>query len=280
MQNISNSFFQLASRTFSERVEFVLEKIWTDVNEFAIKNAIGSAYTRENFKTNSICPIMKISECEYMAEMFYGPSGSFKDIYSLLLPFIIPSRKLAVMASSGNGALAAANAFASADRTRLLIFYPKSSICEEHYLGLVTNANENVTVVGVNGDLEDIQKNLDSIVQRNERLVLLHSIHLGKSAPLAACIIALYCELLFQREIKIGEPLNIVLPFKHSSLQHAYDLAVSLGLPTSSIDTKSLIIESDIEEANIDIKALREKPIISDAIVSLGGMENFIRMVS
>jgi len=102
-----------------------------------------------------------------------------------------------------------------------------------------------------------------------------------KSAPLAACLIALYCELLYQREIKIGEPLNIVLPFKHSSLQYAYDLAVSLGLPTSSIDTKELILATENEEIDEKIiQELREKPIISDAIVSLEGMEYFIRMVS
>lgn len=269
----------------------MLQNLWPEFNPLAIENAVRSGVSRHNFHTDSICPIWPQaalpmlpsatnqgwieSDKKYVLELFYGPTGSFKDIYSLLFPYLISTRKLAVMASGGSGAIAAFNGFAIRGRAKLIIFYPKNGISERHYLELTTEESENVIVACVDAELTEIQTMLDSIAFRNDRLTLLHSIHFGKTAPLAAIILSSYCELLARHKIALGETINVIAPTKHSTLQQAIDLSVEIGIPIDVSSEKTLLLQA--EDYN-DKKAILERPIVQDAIVTLAGMEDFIRM--
>jgi len=279
LENISNSFLQLAGLSFAKRVQFVLEKIWPNQSTANIENAIRSSFTRENFGTNSICPIFKKEETSYIAEMFRGPTGSFKDLHSLLMPYIVPARRLNLVAASGSSAVAAAVSFTKANRAKALIFYSKTDISEKNYLELATVNSKNVVAMGLNSEICDIQRKIDEIAGHNEKINLINSMYLGKSAPLAACLISLYCELLTHREIKIGEPINIKFPRKHSSLQQAILIAANLGMPISRNACKSLALQTKNPIRKKDLSELKERPIISDAILNLEQMEQFIGMV-
>ena len=276
MYSIGDHISKLSTLTPSRRVEFVLQNLWPEFNPLAIENAVRSAFSRHNFHTDTICPIWPEANNEYVLEMFYGPTGSFKDIYSLLFPYLISSRKMAVMASGGSGAIAALNGFVLRPRAKLIIFYPKNEISAKHYIELTSEDSENVIAAGVDDSLVNIQTMLDSISFRSDKLTLLHSIRLGKTAPLAAIILSSYCELLAHNKIAMGEAINIIAPEGHSSLQQAIDLAMGIGVPISKFAEKVLFIKPKSDDNSLEAE---EKPIVQDAIVTLGGMENFIRMV-
>ena len=276
MHDISNHILRLSSYAPTKRVQFVLQELWPKFNSLLIENAVGKGLSRRNFHTNSICPIFKQTNNEYILEMFYGPTDSFKDIYSLLLPYLISTRSIAVMAAGGSGAVAAAKGFALRGKAKLIIFYPRDSISERHYLELATGNSENVITACVNEKLSDIQSKLDNIAFQNENLTLLHSIALGKTAPLAAIIFSSYCELLIRHEIDSGEPINIVLNYAHSSLHQAIDLSIEIGVPIEETAKKTLYLQA----SRRSIKEEIEKPIVQDAIVTLSGMESFIKMIS
>ena len=66
-----NEIEALASKNYHERAYFVLSKFLTDFTEEELSNCIKNAYTKEKFETDSIAPVYKLNDSEYVLDLWH-----------------------------------------------------------------------------------------------------------------------------------------------------------------------------------------------------------------
>ncbi|MBR0027612.1 MAG: threonine synthase, partial [Clostridia bacterium] len=78
----------LAKMTYNERAKFILGKFLSDFTDEELAKCVDSAYTKEKFETNAIAPVYKLSDNEYILELWHGPTCAFKDMALQILPHL------------------------------------------------------------------------------------------------------------------------------------------------------------------------------------------------
>ena len=79
---------RLVDLPYAERALRILEQ-WIDHRDLhpkTLKTAINSAYNKETFQNDSVCPVRHLDGNQFIQELFHGPTASFKDIALQLMP--------------------------------------------------------------------------------------------------------------------------------------------------------------------------------------------------
>lgn len=242
----------LAGLDYRARAKAILSKFLTDFTESEIDNCVANAYTKEKFGSDNIAPVYKLSDNEYILELWHGPTCAFKDMALQILPHLLTTSMkktgendevVILVATSGDTGKAALEGFRDVLGTRIVVFYPDNGVSEIQKLQMVTQEGNNVGVAAVSGNFDDAQSGVKKIfTDEDYKEFLLHnhfklssanSINWGRLVPQIVYYFSVYADLLAANEIAMGDKINIVVPTGNFGNILAAYYAYKMGLPVN-----------------------------------------------
>lgn len=215
--------------------------------------ALVEAAYADKFETADLTPLEKVGD-DFVLELFRGPTSAFKDVALSVLPRLITAarEKLGVTdeiviltATSGDTGKAALEGFRDVPGTRILVFYPEGGVSDVQKAQMVTQEGANVGVCAVRGNFDDAQTGVKNIFGDDEknrwaqgfgaRLSSANSINIGRLAPQVAYYFKAYCDLVLRAEIRLGDPVNFIVPTGNFGDILAGEFARRMGLPVAKL---------------------------------------------
>lgn len=240
----------LCALSYPERAAFIMSLYLEDFSARELSSFAASAYKAESFDTTRIIELKKMSDRDYLLELWHGPTAAFKDMALQILPHLLTAslektkeKRTAciLVATSGDTGKAALEGFADVDHTKIVVFYPSDGVSAVQKLQMVSQTGKNVGVCAVNGNFDDAQNGVKAIFadekirdRLNENSMLLssaNSINWGRLVPQIVYYVSAYCELVNRGEIKSGEAVNICVPTGNFGNILAAYFAFRMGLP-------------------------------------------------
>lgn len=239
---------------YRERAFFVLKRFLTDFSDEELRNCIDGAYGNGTFENDLVAPLKKLDDHTHILELWHGPTCAFKDVALQILPHFLTTalRKtkeekeaVILVATSGDTGKAALEGFCDVDGTSIIVFFPKDGVSQIQRLQMVTQRGENVLVSGVNGNFDDAQSGVkriftdkalaEGLEKKGYFLSSANSINWGRLVPQIVYYVSAYCDLLNQGEIKVGEPINVVVPTGNFGNILAAYYAREMGVPIQKL---------------------------------------------
>ena len=200
------------------------------------------------FENEDYAPLSPVGEAHVM-ELYHGPTCAFKDVALQLLPQLIGAAKVVtgmkdeiviLTATSGDTGSAALSGFSNVDGVKIIVFYPKKGISAVQERQMVSVDGKNTCVCSVVGNFDDAQSGVKNIFANLElpegvQLSSANSINIGRLVPQVAYYFKAYGELLNKGEIKMGEPVNYVVPTGNFGDILAGYFAKKMGLPVGKL---------------------------------------------
>jgi threonine synthase len=205
------------------------------------------------FETAEVTPTAEVGE-DTVLELFWGPTGAFKDVALSLLPHLLTAAKVAcgqkediliLTATSGDTGKAALAGFQDVPGTGILVFYPHGGVSPIQRLQMVTQPGQNVRVCAVRGNFDDAQSGVKkafaslsgsaALRERNLALSSANSINLGRLAPQTVYYFKAYADMLHRGRIAPGEQVDFVVPTGNFGDILAGYFARLLGLPVGRL---------------------------------------------
>ena len=155
--------------SYQEIAFFVFrEYIDSSLSDSDLKELIDESYS--SFTNKEITPISKISDSEYLLELFHGPTYAFKDIamqfISRLMDIYLKkdgSRINILGATSGDTGSAAIYGFESVESSNVFILHPHNLISPTQIKFMTTVSSENIINIAVKGNFDDCQNLIKEI---------------------------------------------------------------------------------------------------------------------
>ena len=230
----------------------VIGRILNDFTPQEMRGLIDAAYDGK-FETEDLTPLEKVGD-DFVLELFRGPTSAFKDVALSVLPRLITAAKdklgvkeeiVILTATSGDTGKAALEGFHDVPGTRIIVFYPDGGVSDVQKAQMVTQAGGNVGVCAVKGNFDDAQTGVKNIfaddqangwaAQSGARLSSANSINIGRLAPQVAYYFKAYCDLVLRGEIRLGDPVNFVVPTGNFGDILAGEFARRMGLPVAKL---------------------------------------------
>ncbi|MBE7022502.1 MAG: threonine synthase [Ruminococcaceae bacterium] len=240
----------LTQMSYAERAVFILGKFLTDFTLEEVEDCACSAYNKVKFETDEIAPLYKLTNDVYFLELWHGPTCAFKDMALQILPHLLKksvvktgeTKEIVILvATSGDTGKAALEGFKDVDGTRIIVFYPEKGVSSMQKRQMITQEGNNVDVAAVCGNFDDAQSGVKMIfgdaeyaevLERNGfMLSSANSINWGRLVPQIVYYFSAYCNLLKNDEIKLGDPVNFVVPTGNFGNILAAYYAMEMGLP-------------------------------------------------
>ncbi|MBQ8825230.1 MAG: threonine synthase [Ruminococcus sp.] len=244
----------LSELSYAKRAAFVFSKYLTDFTEAELVYCTESAYSSKNFDTENIAEIAHLFDGTYMLELWHGPTCAFKDMALQILPYFLTtsvkklkldSKIVILVATSGDTGKAALEGFKDVEGTQIMVFYPEEGVSEMQKRQMVTQEGDNVTVCAVKGNFDDCQSGVKQIFTNSEVVQSLkdggmsfssaNSINWGRLVPQIVYYVSSYSLLASQGELKMGEPLNVVVPTGNFGNILAAYYAKKMGVPIGKL---------------------------------------------
>lgn len=238
---------KISGSSYSTLCAKVLGLFFSDIS--GLDRLTERAYSR--FDDAEVAPVKKISEGEFVLELWHGTTLAFKDMALSVLPGIMTAAMdggndiLILVATSGDTGKAALEGFRGADRIKIMVFYPDRGVSDMQRLQMVTQEGANTYVVAVKGNFDDTQNGVKAIFADKEFakaaerkgyiLSSANSINFGRLAPQIAYYIRAYAQLLDNDEIKEGEEINFAVPTGNFGNILAAYYARRMGLPVKRL---------------------------------------------
>ena len=226
----------------------VMRLFFQDFKEEDLKSCIAHAYD-EKFDTTKIAPLKSISSANFL-ELFHGPTLAFKDMALSILPYLMTTSKsyegedkeiVILTATSGDTGKAALEGFANVAGTKIIVFFPEEGVSDIQKRQMTTQKGENTCVVGIKGNFDDAQTGVKEIFadkelerELNEKGYVFssaNSINIGRLVPQVVYYFYAYSQLVNEGSLKVGEPMNVVVPTGNFGNILAAFYAKSMGLP-------------------------------------------------
>ena len=230
----------------------VIGRILNDFTKDEMKALVEAAYEGK-FETDDLTPLEKVGD-DFVLELFRGPTSAFKDVALSVLPRLIIAAKeklgvsdeiVILTATSGDTGKAALEGFHDVPGTRIVVFYPDGGVSDVQKAQMVTQAGGNVAVCAVKGNFDDAQTGVKAIFGDDEqncwaqaagaRLSSANSINIGRLAPQVAYYFKAYCDLVLRGEIRLGDPVNFIVPTGNFGDILAGEFARRMGLPVARL---------------------------------------------
>ncbi len=250
----AEEIIELSKMSYTDRAITILGKFLTDFSEADLSDCACSAYNKEKFETDEIAPLYQLSKDVYFLELWHGPTCAFKDMALQILPHLLKksvvktgeTKEIVILvATSGDTGKAALEGFKDVDGTRIIVFYPENGVSDMQKRQMVTQEGNNVDVAAVMGNFDDAQsgvkkifgdKDYAQVLERNNfMLSSANSINWGRLVPQIVYYFSAYCNLLKNDEIKMGDPVNFVVPTGNFGNILAAYYAMEMGLPVGKL---------------------------------------------
>ena len=275
----------------------VMKLFFTDFTKEELQYCIDKAYDSK-FDSKEIVPMSYVDGAFYL-ELFHGSTIAFKDMALSILPYLmkVSAKKnninediVILTATSGDTGKAALAGFAGVEGVKIIVFYPKGGVSAIQEKQMVTQAGDNVKVVGIKGNFDDAQtgvKNIFADKAFNEELKKAgyvfssaNSINIGRLIPQVVYYAYSYANLLANGKIEEGDLINFVVPTGNFGNILAGYFAKCIGIPVGKLicasnENKVLydFFESSVYDKNRDF-ILTTSPSM-DILIS----SNFERLI-
>lgn len=143
------------------------------------------------FTHKEVIPLVKLDDY-FILEMFWGPTGAFKDLSLILLERLIDyiasktQKKVNILVgTSGDTGSAAIHGCRGCKSSNIYVLYPEGRVSRTQELQINTHHEENVHVYAVDGTSDDLDVPIKSILNDKEfcsahNIVSTNSINLGR----------------------------------------------------------------------------------------------------
>ncbi len=245
---LSVSLDELAEMDYRETAYTVMKGFLDDYTEEELRTCINNAYDSK-FDTDEIAPLAE-AEGAYYLELFHGKTIAFKDMALSILPHLLTTavkknksdKEVVILtATSGDTGKAALAGFGSVPGTRIIVFYPKDGVSNVQKLQMITQADKNTLVVGVDGNFDDCQSEVKKIfgdAELRKRMAeggfqfsSANSMNIGRLVPQVAYYVYAYGKLIKGGRIKAGDAINVCVPTGNFGNILASFFAKEMGLP-------------------------------------------------
>ncbi len=235
--------------TYPERATYIFSKFLTDYSIQEILEDTRAAYGEKNFPGGA-APIRDIDGNVTALELWHGPTAAFKDMALQIMPRLL-SRALVktgekrtaliLVATSGDTGKAALEGYKDVDQIKIKVFYPVDGVSRVQKLQMQTQTGNNVDVTAIYGNFDDAQSGVKKIFGDSDTATLLdkdgvflssaNSINWGRLAPQIAYYVSAYCDMVKNKQIVLGDRVNICVPTGNFGNIFAAYIAKLMGLP-------------------------------------------------
>lgn len=190
-----DAFPRLPQAFFRNIAEMSLKEIAYVISNTLFGDMLGSA-TVKRIVDDSLdfdIPLHRLDDKAFVAELFHGPTLSFKDVGARFMANLLPaldrdgaSGRDILLATSGDSGGAVANAFQKASDTNVYVLYPKDELTREQIGQFATLRN--VKAIEVEGSFDDCQALVKEALRthvpaRGRRLTSGNSINAARELP-------------------------------------------------------------------------------------------------
>lgn len=244
----------MADMSYADRAFNIFKKYLTDFTDAEIHHCTDNAYSTKNFDTENISEIAHLFEGTYMLELWHGPTCAFKDMALQILPYFLTTsiKKLNVdkkvvilVATSGDTGKAALEGFKDVEGTQIMVFYPEDGVSPMQKRQMTTQEGNNVGVCAIKGNFDDCQNGVKNIFTDDEVKKTLadggymfssaNSINWGRLVPQIVYYVSSYATLVADKQIELGEKVNIVVPTGNFGNILAGYYAKKMGVPIDKL---------------------------------------------
>ena len=244
----------LKDKNYQEKAMAIFKKFITDFTGEELINCINGAYNLKSFSNIKVTPLHKLTDKNYVLELYHGPTCAFKDVALQILPyFLITSAKkngdertyIILVATSGDTGKAALEGFKDVPGTKVLVFYPNNGVSNVQKLQMATQEGKNVDVLAVEGNFDDTQtgvktlfSNMDlrqKLEDNNYTFSSANSINWGRLVPQIVYYFESYLSLVNEGTLKMGASLNFSVPTGNFGNILAGYFAKEMGLPIKTL---------------------------------------------
>ena len=236
--------------SYKELALDLLRHLDVDVDEEVLRRAL-DLYDRFDDPQDPV-PVVKIDTGIFVSELYHGPTRAFKDMalqpFGLILSSLAQSQDqqyLILTATSGDTGPAALETFRNRANIRVACLYPAGGTSDVQRLQMVTEDAPNLKVIGINGNFDDAQSALKSLLASpsfNQRLQELDiSLSAANSVNFGRIIFQMmyqfhsYLALVRQGVIEAGEKVVLHIPSGNFGNALGAFYARKLGLPVAKI---------------------------------------------
>ena len=243
----------LCSLSYVERAASILSKYLTDYTEDELLKAASSAYSEEKFGSDA-APISALGNTHRILELWHGPTSAFKDMALQIMPHLLSMAlkktgekrdAFILVATSGDTGKAALEGYADVPHVKIMVFYPEDGVSDMQKLQMTSQKGNNVSVCAIKGNFDDAQTGVKQIfadsaiaAELNENDLFLssaNSINWGRLAPQIVYYISAYCDMVKEKDIKLGDEIDVTVPTGNFGNIFAAYLAKKMGLPLGKL---------------------------------------------
>ncbi len=235
---------------YKRLAQALLEHLGLDIDAAVLRAAL-DRYDRFDDPADPV-PVVRLDDNLFVAELYHGPTRAFKDMalqpFGTILSALAARDKrqfLILTATSGDTGPAALETFRDAPNIRVVCLYPAGGTSDVQRLQMVTEAAPNLKVLGIDGNFDDAQTALKSLLASasfNARLRGLgialsaaNSVNFGRIAFQLVYQFHAYLALVRQQVIELGAPVALHIPSGNFGNALGAYYARALGLPVARI---------------------------------------------
>ncbi|MDR1614690.1 MAG: threonine synthase [Campylobacteraceae bacterium] len=251
LPKFAGSFFtKMTEKSYKELALEILRLFHVDIEESVLKEAL-DLYDGFDDK-NSPAPLVKVKSDLFVNELYHGPTRAFKDMalqpFGYILSHLAKKRNekyLILAATSGDTGPATLETFENKENIKVVCLYPSGGTSDVQRLQMVTADGENLKVIGIEGNFDDAQSALKSLLasetfkeslkKQNINLSAANSVNFGRIIFQIVYHVSSYIELLKQNVLKEGEKFYITVPSGNFGNALGAYYAKKMGLPVEKI---------------------------------------------
>lgn len=236
-----DTFPRLPQAFFRNIAEMSLREIAYVISNTLFGDVLGSATIKKivDDTLNFDIPLRGLDSGIYVAELFHGPTLSFKDIGARFMANLLPaldkdgdSGRDILLATSGDSGGAIANAFQKASDTNVYVLFPKDELTREQTNQFATLRN--VTAIEVDGSFDDCQTLVKEALRthtpaKRRRMTAGNSINAARELPSIICFFHAYARVLEETEERDAVVMSV--PCGNLGSLCAALMAKKMGLP-------------------------------------------------
>ena len=263
--------------SYKELTLKILDLFELDIDRDVLKDAV-DLYDKFDDKNDPV-PLKKIEDILFVNELYHGPTRAFKDM--ALQPFGYILSKIAqnenenyliLAATSGDTGPATLDSFSDKENIKVVCIYPEGGTSDVQKLQMVTQKGKNLKVIGINGNFDDAQAALKSLLssksfqdeldKTNIRLSAANSVNFGRIIFQIIYHVSAYIKLIKQKEINNGDEIYIAVPSGNfgDALGAYYAKKMGINIRKVLISANSNNILSDL--INTGIYDTRQRSLI------------------
>lgn len=241
---IKDKLESLSNLNYEELAVEILNEFFSDFGKNNLIKSVTGAYSNK----------FKVKLNNNFLELYHGPTLAFKDAALLILPFLMKTSKellkvdkktVILTATSGDTGKAALEGFKNIEGIDVVILYPKDGVSEIQKYQMITQEGTNLKVIAIEGNFDDAQKAAKSIFvdkdikkflkDNNLDLSSANSINIGRLIPQIVYYFYAYFEKVKNKELILGEKLNVAVPTGNFGNILAAYYAKEMGLPIGKL---------------------------------------------